>query len=345
MAKRWCCPECFDDRGLREQIFQFLGPKRGTCSYCDTHDVDLIEPQALAPYFGLVVDVYERSEDGKSIAEWMKEDWHLFSHPAMDVAHTKELLADILDDGEIVRASFVPSPSYKSEGLMQWETLRDEMMYRNRWFLDMSLDTERLRQLLDHLPAAILPRIWYRARIRAGDETYEIDKMGAPPKRLASHGRANPAGIPYLYLGSKPETAAAEIRPHTGEVACVADFTIPEIRAVDLRNPRKLVSPFILEDASAIGQLRADLPFLERLGEELTRPVLPSRAAIDYIPSQYLCEFIKKSGFDGVVYRSSVSDGINLALFNPEKATGGTVSLYNVTKVSVAVDKAAGARP
>jgi hypothetical protein len=79
---------------------------------------------------------------------------------------------------------------------------------------------------------------------------------------------------------------------------------------------------------------------LERLGEELTRPVLPSGAAIDYIPSQYLCEFIKKSGFDGVVYRSSVSDGINLALFNPEKATGGTVSLYNVTKVSVAVDKA-----
>ena len=105
----------------------------------------------------------------------------------------------------------------------------------------------------------------------------------------------------------------------------------------DLRNPRKLVSPFILEDASDIGQLRADLPFLERLGEELTRPVLPSGAAIDYIPSQYLCEFIKKCGFDGVVYRSSVSDGINFALFEPEKATGGAVALYNVAKVTVEV--------
>ena len=340
MATRRCCPECFDDRGLREQIFPFLGPERGTCSYCGTPDVALLEPQALAPYFELVVNVYERSDGGQSLAEWMKEDWQLFSHPAMDIAHTKELLADILDDGEIVRASFVPSPSYKSEGLVQWETLRDEMMYRNRWFLDMSLDTDRLRQLLDHLPTAGLPRLWYRARIRSGDETYAIDKMGAPPKRLASHGRANPAGIPYLYLGSKPETAAAEIRPHTGEIACVADFTIPEIQAVDLRNPRKLVSPFILEDASAIGQLRADLPFLERLGEELTRPVLPSGAAIDYIPSQYLCEFIKKSGFDGVVYRSSVSDGINLALFDPDKAAGGTVTLYNVARVSVEVAKA-----
>ena len=36
-------------------------------------------------------------------------------------------------------------------------------------------------------------------------------------------------------------------------------------------------------------RLRADLPFLERLGDELTRPVLPQSAALDYTPSQYLC--------------------------------------------------------
>jgi len=341
MPKRRCCPECFDDRELRDKIFSFLVPGHGTCSFCGTQDVDLLDPQALAPYFGSVVNVYEPSKNGKSLAEWMKEDWQLFSHPKMDVAHAKELLGEILDDGEIVRRPFIPSPSYKSEGLVQWETLRDELMYRNRWFLneslDKSFDRERLRQLLSHLLASNLPQTWYRARICIGEEPYGIDQMGAPPKRSASHGRANPAGIPYLYLGSTPKTAVSEIRPHTGELACVAEFAIPEIKAVDLRNPRKLVSPFILEDPSAIGQLRADLPFLERLGEELTRPVLPSGAAIDYIPSQYLCEFIKKSGFDGVVYRSSVSDGMNLALFDPTIAGDGTVSLFHVTKVSVEV--------
>ena len=92
-------------------------------------------------------------------------------------------------------------------------------------------------------------------------------------------------------------------------------------------------------EASAIGQMRADIPFLERLGSELTRPVLPRSAAIDYLPSQYLCEFIKKSGYDGVVFRSSVSSGINLALFNPLKATGGAVSLYSITRVSVDVQQ------
>jgi len=337
MAKRFCCPECFDDRALRDELFPSLDPDYGTCSFCGTAGTQLVEPSRLANYFELLVNVYEPNEEGRLLVEWMKEDWQLFSHQRMDIAHAKELLGEILDDGEIVRRRFVPSASYISEGLAQWDKLRDEMMYANRWFLDVAIDLDRLRQLLDMLLASALPQQWYRARIRTEGTNFPIDQMGAPPKRRSSHGRANPAGIPYLYLGSLPDTAVAEVRPHTGELACVADFTIPEIKAVDLRNPRKLVSPFILADASEIGQLRADLPFLERLGDELTRPIQPSGAAIDYIPSQYLCEFIKKSGFDGVVYRSSVSDGINLALFNPAQAIGGVVTLYNVTKVVVQV--------
>ncbi|HBU0449055.1 TPA: RES family NAD+ phosphorylase, partial [Klebsiella pneumoniae] len=77
----------------------------------------------------------------------------------------------------------------------------------------------------------------------------------------------NPTGIPYLYLGSMPDTAISEIRPHTGEIATVAEFEIPEeLIIVDLREPRKHVSPFVLSDAQEIGKMRADIPFLEKLG-------------------------------------------------------------------------------
>lgn len=340
MPEKRCCPECFGDHALRGSIIPSLGPTRGTCSFCGTPNVDLVDPTKLSTYFELLANVYEPDPHGQSLVEWMKNDWQLFTHPLMDVAGANKLLAEILDNGKIVEQAYSPSSVYKSKALVQWETLRDEVMYRNRWFLEMSIDTDRLRQLIDHVIAYELPHKWYRARIRSGDETFPIDKMGAPPKRMASHGRANPAGIPYLYLSSKPETAAAEIRPHTGEVACVADFAVAAIRAVDLRDPRKSVSPFILSDSGAIGQLRADIPLLERLGEELTRPVVPQSAAIDYIPSQYLCEFIKRSGFDGVVYRSSVSDGINLALFDPKKAKAGSVVLYNISRVSIEVTEA-----
>jgi hypothetical protein len=336
MAK-FCCPECFGDRGLRRDIIPSMSPTTGDCGYCGTTGVDLIEPAALRDLFQLLISIYAPDPSGKTLVEWLKQDWDLFCHALMDIAHAKELLSEILDDGDIVRRPFSPSVAYHSEALARWETLREELMYRNRYFLEEVLDTDRLKELLVHLPADDMPTQWYRARILTDETAYTIDQMGAPPARLATHGRANPAGIPYLYLSSLPKTAIAEVRPHTGEVACVAEFTLPPpLRAVDLRNPRGLVSPFVLADATAIGQLRADIAFLERLGEELTRPVLPRGAAIDYIPSQYLCEFIKRAGYDGVVYRSSVSTGINLALFNPVKPLGA-VSLYKISKVTVEV--------
>jgi hypothetical protein len=339
MQKR-CCPQCFGDRGLRNDIIPALDPGRGTCDFCGSKDVHLIEPRQIADVFETLVGAYEESTDGKQLVQWMKEDWQLFSHPTMDVAHAKELLSEILDDGDITRRYFRPS-EFLSGALAQWEKLRDELMYVNRYFLDNALDEDReehLGQLLGHLPADDLPETWYRARMKIGEGVFPIEEMGAPPRRLAAHGRANPSGIPYLYLGSQPVTAAAEIRPHTGEVACVAEFKLSgPVKAVDLRNPRGLVSPFVLGSASAIAQLRADLPFLERLGDELTRPVQPQSAAIDYLPSQYFCEFIKKRGYDGVVYRSSVSDGINLALFDPSKARGIRVAEYTISKVSVDV--------
>jgi hypothetical protein len=181
MAKQYCCPECFGDHYLRDQAFPFLEAIRGKCDYCATMDTALVEPSALAEWFGPLLSVYEQQDDGDTIIDWLKRDWQLFSHPKMDTAHAKELLADILDDGELVRGRFIPSPSYRSEALMQWETLRDEMMYQNRWFLDVSFDTDRLSQLLPYLLAKDLPTAWFRARIRTGDASYPIAEMGPPP--------------------------------------------------------------------------------------------------------------------------------------------------------------------
>ncbi len=171
-----------------------------------------------------------------------------------------------------------------------------------------------------------------------GESPFPVEQMGAPPSRISSHGRANPAGITYLYLASDEKTAISEIRPHTGETACVATFGLSqEVKLVDLRRPRKTASPFFTDDVDEINRMRGDLPFLERLGEELTRPVVPHAAAIDYTPSQYLCEYIKKCGYSGVVYRSSVSDGINLALFNPAMAEARSVVQYRVLSVAVSL--------
>lgn len=333
-----CCAECFGDRGLGRNLIPILSNATAQCPYCGTDNVPLVAPRELAEYFELLVSAYREDPTGKLLVQWFREDWAMFQHPRMDDPRAKDLLAEILNDGEIVRQQFVPVGDPAVDRLSEWEKLRDELMYHNRYFPEATIDLDRLESLLSPLTldSDEVPTQWYRARIQTRDIPFTAGEMGAPPKRVASHGRANPAGIPYLYLGSSAVVAISEIRPHTGERACIADFTTPpDLKLIDLRNPRKMVSPFLLEDASDIGRMRNDLPFLEQLGDELTRPVVPQSAAIDYTPSQYLCEFIKNCGYQGVIYRSSVSDGINLALFDPALARCGTVTQYHVTRVSV----------
>ena len=338
---RKCCANCIGDKQLRRRIIPFLTESWGTCSYCNSEKELLIEPSLLRDYFELIINAYSRNDSGQTLVELLKKDWDIFQHPMMDLVHSNELLADILDDGDIVCELFAPSGTSHSDKLNLWGKLRSELMYENRFFLSSGIDEDRLKNLLMHLvlePDEILGT-WYRARIQQEDKPYPIEEMGAPPKRKASHGRANPAGIPYLYLASTVDTAISEIRPHTGETVCVADFNIsPDVSLVDLRNPRATVSPFILSDENEVSLLREDIGFLQHLGDELTRPVLTQAAAIDYIPSQYLCEFIKKCGFHGVTYSSSESDGMNLALFDVQQAKIGDVKQYRVSRVSVEIE-------
>ncbi|MCW5731270.1 MAG: RES family NAD+ phosphorylase [Alphaproteobacteria bacterium] len=333
-----CCAGCFGDRGLRKEI-SYRSSITGRCEYCHKDGETLIDAAELLDKFSVVVNAYQRDPIGRSLVEWFKSDWVLF--PDLDDANAQRLLGDILDDGQVVREKFVPSPQYESDSLGRWEELRKELMHQNRYFPQTQVDFDRLETLLASLLMDMddVPKTWYRARIQTGEDPFQIAEMKAPPPKYASHGRANPAGIPYLYLGSEIRTAASEIRPHKGEIVCVATFTAPsDLKIVDLRNPRYTVSPFLLTDEADIGRMRSDITFLERLGIELTRPVLPQAAAFDYAPSQYLCEFIKKCGYDGVIYRSSVGAGMNLALFKPERATiGATVDQHEVTRVDVDV--------
>lgn len=344
MPKRRCCANCFSDRLIRDEYIFQCDPVVQKCDYCGAQDVACVEPIRLKQWFDPLIATYEIDEDGTSLAELLASEWGFFRDSGLRAAEVKDLLADVLDDGEIVRKLFSPiAPSHEGN-LKRWEDLRDEMMHHNRWFLAEPIDLDRMKELLNYLiaPESELGSLhWYRARLLPGDEPFPVEEMGAPPPRLAAHGRANPAGIPYLYLGSTRATSVAELRPHTGERACIAEFQLvgSPMKLADLRQPRTLVSPLQGEE-NVIAKLRADLPLLERLGDELTRPIHPRGAPYEYIPTQYLCEYIKTCGFDGVLYRSSVTsdEGINAALFEPSHARALDVQVALVEQVTVRIN-------
>lgn len=341
-----CCDRCFQDRGLCKQIIPQRSKEQGNCSICHTPNRHLVDATELTEYFELLCEIYRPDDNGKVLVDWLIDDWQLF---AIDRANANNLLVEILDNGERVRKKFCPSELCASDQLDRWEQLRDELRHKNRFFPETVFDKGYLPVLLSNLILDEDDYIsqWYRARIEEQGKPYGAERMGAPPKEVVTHGRVNPVGIPCLYLSSTKKTATTEVRPYPGEKVCVATFTVQDrLELIDLRNPRQLVSPFLLDDAESIALMRGNIGFLERLGQELTNPVFPNAAPIDYIPSQYLCEFIKKCDYHGVVYSSSVSDGMNLALFDPNKATvDDVVEEFSINHVNVNMSPVTGHTP
>ena len=71
---------------------------------------------------------------------------------------------------------------------------------------------------------------------------------------------------------------------------------------------------------------------INKLGKELSKPVIPRDANLEYLSSQYICELIKHKNYDGVIYKSSVGDGDNYAIFDDKNLLGKKTSIYKITK-------------
>jgi RES domain-containing protein len=158
--------------------------------------------------------------------------------------------------------------------------------------------------------------------------------MGKPPKKSVLNGRANPIGIPYLYVASTIETAIAEIRGNKGEYVTVAEFKMQsKLELADLREPKSTISPFELNEENELELIYKNMPFLTLLGNELSKPIIPREANLEYLSSQYLCELIKQLGFHGIIYKSSVADGNNYVIFNDSKLKAEKVEQHQITDV------------
>jgi len=211
-----------------------------------------------------------------------------------------------------------------------WSEFKFHLMYERRYIPDLRpssflIDPRRLLEEALTLVDRIAPAgtALYRARLgghpsksTGAMRPYPPKEMGAPPPELARGGRINPAGIPFLYLALSEETAVAEVRPWKGAHVSVARFVLPSnVRIADLTHIPLLKTPFGLEDLKQAVDHRG---LLRHLAAEFAKPVAPETPDVEYVPTQYLSEVIRSSGFDGIEYPSALSPDANLVLFEPK---------------------------
>jgi len=195
-----CCGNCLGDRYLKDVLIPTFSEEVSVCDYCGSTNQIVLAPIQLRDYIEQVIVVYEEEVNGEPLVKLLLDDWGLFNHPNLEVLSAHALLAEILDDGEIVRKKFRLRDEAGKNTIQSWNDFKDEIMHNNRFFPGETLDVSRLKKLFKLLEYQLDSdqTDWYRTRIQKDPSPpYSLSEMGAPPKELASHGRANPIGIPY----------------------------------------------------------------------------------------------------------------------------------------------------
>ena len=326
----FCCPNWFKDNFLEQHIIK-LSSNKGKCSFCETDNIALISTNKLQDLFEEIMYIYEVNDSGVLFSEILNLDWKLFK---INKYVANNLLSEILNDKDLLSQKFINSLEKTSSDV--WDKFRDELKYNNRYFPnDSEFNKQSLKETIQFFKTLDYPKEVFRARISKDNNLIPKEKMGKPPLGRSTQGRANPIGISYLYVASDIKTAISEIRPHKGALVTVAKIKLPDnLKFLDIRSPKNTISPFSFSD-NVLEALYKDLDLLERFGEELSKPVLPQEADMEYLSSQYLCEMIKHYGFTGLLYKSSVGEGFNIVIFDNVELDFLELEMYEIRNIII----------
>jgi hypothetical protein len=170
------------------------------------------------------------------------------------------------------------------------------------------------------------------------DIPYAPEKM-KPVAGRAKEGRANPKGIPCLYLATDMRTAIQEIRPWLNKIITVTEFRIiRDLKIVDCSKYIHKLADTANDRPVPHSKKEETLSECEErtwswIDRAFSRPVDPSDDSADYVPTRILAELFRHAGYDGIIYNSLLAEGKNVALFNLNSAEPFNGKVHKVTNI------------
>jgi len=348
------CTKCFNDSEI-EGVIRGLS-KKGKCETCGYEDSFLYDTginTTLTDYFDSLISIYTPIDllpenypksDLKLLKEELINTWDIFN--GLSGAQAYDLITNIckdkykelpqLFDGLIGIEEYQDKNYLEANSILRtnrWEDFVSDLKTKNRFHTN-HINTKILEIFCSYRRKSYKKgEIFYRGRISS--ETYGVNEMGAPPSDKAAAGRANSFGISCLYLASDMETTIHEIRAGAFDCISIGKFVLQnDIIVVDLKSIDK-ISPFWTDlDCT---QYAINKEVLRKINKEMAKPLRRNDSPLEYIPTQYISEFIKSiehngiMEYSGIEYDSTVSqDGYNLAIFTPELFECVSVDTYKI---------------
>ncbi len=335
-----CCIDCFKDKEVKAAI-EIVG-RKGDCPICGkvhtwiyNSELDK-DDSSFEDMLGDIVEIYvPESElprtysgiDKKPIAERLCDEWEIFSGNPVEVFKIVKGIVDnslYLNENVLVEPVGIPQ-LYDEEYLIRnsimrehtWEEFKKSLRNVNRFHSDY-VNLELLREILKIAKISIpTGERFYRARVsnEKGKEGFKRKEMWAPPDDIASPGRANSKGQSCLYLSNRKKTTVKEIRAHAFDYVTIATFKLN--RAINVLDLCSIAhnSPFYANTDKVDFLINEQI--LHAIERDLAKPMSRWDSELDYLPTQYISDFAKFCGYDGVRYYSTFDrDAYNIAIFD-----------------------------
>lgn len=335
-----CCVECFRDAEIRAAI-EMIGHV-GECPICGKKNVWIYNSdtdadssnveELLDSIFEIYVpetnlpDSYPEAEK-MVIEDRLIKDWNIFSGNKISVKKLAEgIVSESLDLDTKLVSERVGIPQLFDEaylndksimGKYNWSVFKRYLRNENR-FHSKYINLEILASILKETEVVIpVGNRFYRARIsnERGEKGYTRNEMWAPPDDVASSGRCNSKGQSCLYLCSNKKTTVKEIRAHAFDFVTIATFCLNRaVKVLDLSSILH-TSPFYARSDKVAYLVNEN--HLRNIESDLAKPMSRWDSDLDYLPTQYISDYARYLGYDGVKYCSTFDkESYNLALFD-----------------------------
>lgn len=352
-----CCIECFKDSELKA-IISSIG-KVGDCLICgcrNTYIYDTENDDYLAEYFDELLDIYTCKDFLpkaypplllNSISNEMIHRWGIFN---IETGKIDELIREICKEKyeseqqlftDKVGILKLGDSNYLNNNCIfrtyDWDTFKYSLTNVNRFYSDQ-INADVLDKLCKNICVEYKAgTILYRARISDENGFKNKNEMLAPPADLSNAGRANSTGISCLYLADNIDTTIHEIRARHLDYISVASFQLKyDLKIIDLSYLDRL-STFSTE--FDFTWFAANIGHLKKIANEIAKPLRRQDSVLDYLPTQYISDFVKHAGYNGIKYKSTVSDGNNLAIFDQENVKINEIKLYHINDLIYKYDE------
>lgn len=310
-------PICFVDSELTAYIS--AAGKNGKCDFSGESNVPVIDLDELMNFFQELLENFEPLERGNSLISIIQSDWNFFSSDEV----AENILNEVLSEIESPFHDSTNPAHYAGDirdSFNYWQFLKEDIKWKRRYVQQVEFIEEELgwdgsfNAQFELKPEQEL----YRARIhhKSDLQPYSVGDMFAPDPTIARAGRANPAGIPALYLSDSEQTVLYEARALYLDELSIGVFRLKK----DVEKPRivDFTADIPLYQPDMVNEIIKTTLLLRTISEDLSKPMRRYDSEIEYIPTQFICEFIREiTGAKGIRFTSSLDpSGKNIVIFD-----------------------------